>query len=152
MRSFALWLMLVLALPGLLLPAGVFWHVCRCVSMAPAERSCCAQHTAAPAPASTHATQSTSVAGCCCERGNLPPQRDDGTSASAPCGCTWILVGDDRADPAPLPVAPPPTMPPAEHCGWLPAPAPPAPSHRAWLAAANRPPPPDTWRSLPLRL
>jgi hypothetical protein len=153
MRAFLASLLLVLSLPGLVLPAGVQWHVCRCASIpglvgeAPTA-SCCTPDDA-PAPAA------------CCRHAGPRPADDrspgDGDErdgvARGVCGCTWVELGEDRPEPALPDHVPAPALPPAAPAALHPfalAPprgqAPTAPSFR------HRPPPPDSHRNLPLRL
>ncbi len=137
-------LLLLLMLPGLLLPAGVSLRVCLCPPATAGQPSCCGE---AAAPRS------------CCGHGERSPAGDpDGdpererTCGRGDCRCVWIQVPDDAQPTAPVPAlefatAPPPVFAAVAH---VPAAAPPA--HRRWPAADNRPPPPDRQPSLPLRL
>lgn len=162
MRSVPSLLLLLLMLPGLLLPAGALWHLCGCAEPMPARtRSCCASADAmATATATAKRTPPPSARVCC--QGKVAPtpsdeNRDDGDEpprASADdCACRWLPLGDDRPAPAPPGAGPQLALAP------LPARFPlslpitdriPPPDHR-WSVAATRPPP-DHERSLPLRL
>jgi hypothetical protein len=150
MRAVAATLLLLL-LPGLLLPAGLWWHVCRCEPLPTATHACCGPD--APADAGR--------AACCRHRRFVdaatpapqpgsPPQ-----AASDDCGCVWLEVPHSPQQPSPPEPAPPlpcalavagPARP------WrLPAPTLQA-QPRAHLVATSRPPPPPhRQRNLPLR-
>src|SRR5262245_10826198 len=145
MRSIVASLLLVLALPGLLLPAGIVWHFCRCAPRAttPA-RSCCHPATApAVEPEST-----------CCRGGARPDSPHDGVphARAHACGCVWLALPDlqqDRVLPdvaVPQPLA---TAPAIATIAWL-APREVAPAH-VWRRADIYHPPPDAHRNLPLR-
>ena len=148
MRPFVALLLLVLSLPGLVLPAGLWWHVCRCTRPMRAPEpaaTCCAGHTA---PTNTKS---------CCE-----PAMDDGDErrgepegerARAKCGCEWIAVADHR--PETLPTDPPLAFVPLPHRIVVRLDFDPQPPTRLRLVAVdanNRAPPPDHARNLPLRI
>jgi len=162
-------MLLLLLLPGLLLPPGLVLAVCQCrparattAGHGPASQaSCCADK---PVPI---------TATCCCSAADSngafgdEGDTDDGNSddgntddgntddglpqhRAKRCGCELRLP--DTEDPAPatewLPIAGPallshPVLP------WL---QPPQLLHRASLAVQVRPPPPDARRNLPLLL
>lgn len=149
MRSQAtLLLLLLLALPGLLLPAGTAWHRCGCAELLVERSSCCAHTAPREAP-------QRQPAGACCARG------DDQERSPAPvlradrCGCEWLPLAAEQPTPAPPePLTPPPSPP---LCCATPFELPPlrtAPAHQQpdRGAATTRPPPPDRHRTLPLRL
>ena len=96
-------LLLLMMLPGLVLPAGVIMRICKCTSMASAERaaihSCCAEVTPEPEP----------TASCCGNDHRRMPGPDttafkkgDGTSLRAfACKCQWVKVTDQQPDSTP---------------------------------------------------
>lgn len=150
----AAWFLLLLTLPGLLLPAGLLLHVCRCEALAArATATCCQPDTSAAASAERSQQD-------CCRRSPVAPAapREAGdagvpTNGADPCACVWVPAPETRQDQAPpdQPVA-------APELGVLRAPLellvwPASPPARNVLAAAVRaPPPPDHARNLPLRL
>lgn len=151
MRSLVALLTLLLALPGLLLPAGALWHLCGCAALERSVPSCCAS-AAAP---TTH--EVAPVRSCCASKAKTPAERpaerDETPSLRADdCGCEWIQLADEQPvrntpDPAPLLLALPPQP------AFVPALAAAATTRvQAWVVRASRPPPPDQQRSLPLRL
>jgi len=146
-------LLLLLVLPGLLLPAGFVLHVCRCAraadgTAAAPTRSCCAAHAATNPPA-----EATS----CCARARAGKSVDAalrGSHASRDdCACLWIKAPEHKPAPAPLgkgldarfealPVGSPTAVLMLADGG-----------HRCrWHRAESRPPPPDRHRNLPLLL
>lgn len=135
-------LLLLLVLPGLLLPAGVALRVCLCAWTTAEAPSCCAAHAQVAQPA-------------CCHHHEPAPAPDPGgerADARGDCHCLWIKAPDDRQPPAPLPaiavhIAPPPLV------GGITI-APPFVRHELHTCPAprSRPPPPDHQRNLPLRL
>ncbi len=137
-------LLLLLLLPGLLVPAGIALRWCRCEHPMTASRtaSCCA---AKPAP----------VKACCARRNTRPTDgSDEGAVArveQGKCRCVWIKAPDDRPDPTPPPDADPVAL-PAPLVAAIPSPAPPAsaPCDLAVTAACRAPP--DRARCLPLLL
>jgi hypothetical protein len=154
MRSLATTLLLLL-LPGLLLPAGLLLHICRCAETlsTPPAHDCCA-----PAATAVAAVDG----GSCCGHGTAasaptepqpvepPPDRPPAARARD-CGCVWVPLADDQPEPArpdPSPVAL--VEPPAP--GALVLPTPPAPVRPHAVHSAYGRPPPDHQRSLPLRL
>lgn len=143
MRRIAALLLLVL-LPGLLLPAGLWLHVCSCDTAASTVRTCCQASAARPEPQRT-----------CCHR----HVRRDAPACPQPsaqpddCGCTWVPLPDT---PTPKPPSMalwlPPCLPPPLLAIVTPPPAriePPA-VPRSMLRL--RAPPPGSDRNLPLRL
>jgi len=143
----SLLLLLLLALPGLLLPAGAAWHHCGCGERAPQRPSCCSD-------VAKHPVATQTVRACCrkapdAERAPLPVHTDER------CGCDWLPLADDRPAPRPPePLTPPTTEPLALASPFeLPAlrtfPASRLPNRGA---GTTRPPPPDRQRTLPLRL
>ena len=154
MRSLAPLLMLLLALPGLVLPAGFLWRVCRCAAATAgtaaatpdAPASCCAAHrieTPAPLP-------STCCAHCCRAENHGDPGAVQ--VAHRGCKCVWLKVPDHQ----PKPVLP--QQPPSPDLIAL---SPASPVVVQALADAGRrlpgfeiarPPPRDHHRSLPLLL
>jgi hypothetical protein len=151
MRSFVALLMLVLALPGLLLPAGALWHLCSCSAIERKEPSCCANR-AAPPP-----REAAPVRSCCASKAKTPAESPAGCDDTPrvladDCGCEWIPLADEqpvRNTPEPPPVLW--ALPPQP--AFAPTLAAAAPTCvQAWVVRASRPPPPDEQRSLPLRL
>jgi hypothetical protein len=155
MRSFLALLMLLLALPGLLLPTGALWHLCGCAAIERTLPSCCAK-AAAAAP-----REAAPVRSCCAKPAKASTAAPAGGAEDGDetphfraddCGCEWIPLADDqpvRQTPKPPPVLlalpPQPAFEPAQLAT--------APSRvQAWVVRASRPPPPDEQRSLPLRL
>jgi hypothetical protein len=140
MRRAAL-LLLLLVLPGLLLPAGSWLHVCRCaIPMAAQPAACCA---AAGDEAAPSCCGGTSV------RGPAP------ALAAEVCRCEWLALPDLGDEPATPPEAP------LEPAGPVALPAAPLalptavllPAHRRWSPRLQRPPPhPYACRNLPLRI
>lgn len=142
MRRAAL-LLLLLVLPGLLLPAGALWHVCGCaVPMSTSPAACCA-----PASVDEAATPS-----CCAG----PPAHSDVPALAADdCRCEWHALpdlGDDG------PAAPPtadttPAAPAAQRLAVAPLASAAPPIARVWSPRHQRPPPhPFAARNLPLRI
>lgn len=151
MRSFLALLMLLLALPGLLLPAGALWHLCGCAAVERTVPSCCAKAGA------TTPRQAAPVRSCCATKAKAPaesPSEGDETPhvRADDCGCKWIPLADDQPvrntpEPPPVLLALPPQP------AFTPTLAVATPSRvQAWVVRASRPPPPDERRSLPLRL
>lgn len=146
MRHAAAFLLLLL-LPGLLLPGGMLLHLCRCEpTPGAAPYACCQQAAAHPATAAPRA---------CCHRQPAGTPHDEAPRAEADrCGCQWLPLPETRDDPAP-PDLTPPLPGPMTHARepfavLLPTPL---PAHRSWQAADSRPPPaPTRERNLPLRL
>ncbi len=142
MRCAAAFLLLLL-LPGLILPAGMLLHVCRCAPRASAEtRSCCATEKQPERPA------------CCrAHRGERPraPASDE-PRFEARCGCTWVPMPEPRFEPFVPDLATIAAPARASHSvpivvDWTHCPPP-----RAWPTADCRPPPPHRERNLPLRV
>lgn len=143
MRSATL-LLLLLALPGLLLPAGAWLHVCGCAApMAATPSACCA-----PADAAPEAAERT----CCSAHGQ--PQRAP-RAADDDCRCEWIPLPDLGDEPSTPPTAP------NAHALLIIASSPRIavapdfvpPAHRRWSPRLQRPPPPPfACRNLPLRI
>lgn len=145
-------LLLLLVLPGLLLPAGFVLHVCLCAVAAagPADApqaDCCG---------ATRAQGARAHAGTCCHRisGGAPADDAPGPRASRDdCSCLWIQAPEHKPAPAPLGQAPDPRL-DAPLVGWAIA----VPGLAdggdllAWPCAESRPPPPDRHRNLPLLL
>ena len=136
--------LLLLLLPGLLLPAGLLLHVCRCAPppTAATAASCCS-HEAAAAPTER----------ACCSSSTAERGSDDDRPAlrSDDCGCLWVTITDDQPDPTrpePAPFAVPVALPGAN--SPLPASSP-RTSRSQHVVTATRPPP-GHQRSLPLRL
>jgi hypothetical protein len=148
------WLLLVLVLPGLSVPAGTLWHVCRCAKVAaPSAPSCCSHHAAS----ANDAPDDERASSCCrhaAPRDRADDRREgDPPTASAACGCIWVALGEDRPDPTPPQTPAPLLLPVAGFEVLLPRPhAAPAAPARAWSSTRIRPPPPDHARNLPLRL
>lgn len=136
-------LLLLLVLPGLLVPAGAWWHVCRCVVPMQAQpAACCAP-----------ATDATSTPSCCGSAAKPTPALP--TLADDDCRCEWLSLpelGDDFAA-APAPAAAPALAAPLR-CLAVVAPATTVPPRAfAWAARHQRPPPdPFAARNLPLRI
>lgn len=155
MRSFLALLMLLLALPGLLLPAGTLWHLCGCAAVERTVPSCCAK------AAATTPRETAPVRSCCAAKAKAPASKPGGHAedgdetphfAADDCGCEWIPLADDqpvRNTPKPPPVLlalpPQPAFEPALAAASR-------QRAQAWVVRASRPPPPDEQRSLPLRL
>lgn len=140
MRHAAL-LLLILVLPGLLLPAGFLLRICRCEPV-PTVAACCAAH-AEPAE----------HAGCCRHAQRPPAFPDDGlprTHADG-CGCIWLTLPAERPDPAP-PGSDPLLAPAPAPLRIEPLPAPPTVVRTVVPRSQHVRPPPDHQRSLPLRL
>lgn len=96
MRSLATLLVLLLCLPGLVLPAGFLLRICRCAAAAAntaAAPACCAAHAAAT-PAAESCT-------CCQHCGRAKDRSDHGAVhvASRPCKCVWVRVPDHQPKP-----------------------------------------------------
>lgn len=132
-------LLLLLLLPGLVLPAGLLLRLCRCER--PREPASCCQ-VAAAEPS------------CCRHADPAPPAPAPGApdEAIAPrCGCTWLQLGPDHPEPQRSDAAPvelPSALPTA--AATLPEPV--AAIDRAPTAWSWCRPPPDHGRTLPLRL
>jgi hypothetical protein len=138
-------LLLMLMLPGLLLPAGVVLHVCLCAWAASDAPTCCAAHG------------DVTPRSCCVHHRARAAKQDteqggERTDARGNCHCVSVQAPDDRPLPAPVPpvamhvAAPPPA-------GAI-AIAPPVAQHelRTFPLPHCRPPPPGRHRNLPLRL
>ncbi len=138
MRSFATLLLLLLALPALVLPAGLWLHVCRCLTpVRDAALACCAVHSA-PEAAPT----------CC---GSRKPTDDGSPLRVVPkCGCEWIALADDRPDSSPPEPAALPTTTAATTVVAFVLRAEAMPPHPAWARTTSRAPP-GQQRNLPLR-
>src|SRR5262245_36622563 len=97
MRSFATLLVLLLALPGLVLPAGFLLPICRraaaAASTAAATPACCAAHARA-----TPATRSST---CCQHRCPREERGDHGPVqvTSRSCKCVLVKVPDHQPKP-----------------------------------------------------
>lgn len=153
-------LLLLMMLPGLVLPAGVLMRICKCASMASAEHaavhSCCANHSCCAMVTPEHQP----TAGCCGNDHRGMPGLDtpafnkgDGASLRAvACKCQWVQITDQQPDSTtpqfsfPFGGVPPPiataVLLPSLDCDAL----------IPWPAAETRPPPPDHARNLPLLL
>lgn len=142
MRRAAL-LLLLLVLPGLLLPAGARWHVCGCaVPMSAQPSACCAPAAATPdAPPS-----------CCAGK---PARGAPPALAANDCRCEWRALPDLGDDgPATPPTADAaPAAPVALQFAVAPLAIAAPPIARAWSPRHQRPPPhPFAARNLPLRI
>ena len=154
MRTLAL-LLLLLSLPGLLVPAGFALHWCHCgdpATTANAQASCCA---AEPERTPESAPRRCCHGGCCGTTAATGPDggedaHESGTPCDGHCTCTTLLTPGHKPDP----MAP-------GHAGMPPMALPAAgvapiflPIHFAasWHTTATRPPPPDRERTLPLLL
>ena len=146
MRQVAVLLLLLLA-PGLLTPAGLWLHVCRCEALGQLTRTCCHASAGAttPSPART----------CCQHR-----QRSEAPVPAAPeaqgddCGCTWEPIGNGPEPATPPKVfVRPPALPP-QPTFVLASSLRLAPTTTALRIAPRlrAPPPPHAHRNLPLRL
>ncbi|HEU4419933.1 MAG TPA: hypothetical protein VFT55_13455 [Planctomycetota bacterium] len=150
--------MLLLALPGLVLPAGFLWRICRCAvanantaAATPgqadgATASCCAAHPVA----TTTVPPST-----CCQHCCLYEHRSDHGAVqvtSRSCKCVWVKVPDHQPKPvlpqqvpdpdvADLPLASATVVPPLADTGC-----------RLPRFEVARPPPRDHHRNHPLLL
>lgn len=137
-------LLLLLVLPGLLVPAGAWWHVCRCVVPMQAQpAACCAPVLAAESAPS------------CCGNAVKPTQATLPALADDDCRCEWLSLpdlGDDFAA-APAPADAPTLAPPLRRLAVV-APTAIAPLRAcAWPPRHQRPPPdPFAARNLPLRI
>lgn len=140
MRPAAL-LLLMLVLPGMLLPAGFLLRICRC-EPAPVAAACCAAH-ADPTP--HH--------GCCRHADRAPAPVDDGLDRAQAdgCGCIWLTLPAERPDPAP-PGSDPLLAPPPAPMRIAPLPPLPTAVTAPMPRSLQVRPPPDHQRSLPLRL
>lgn len=140
-------LLLLLLLPGLILPGGMLLHLCRCEPTPGAEpRACCQQAAAHPATTNPRA---------CCHRQPTGTPHDEAPRADDDrCGCQWLPLPETRDDPAPPDLTSPLTGPTARALEPVEVlPPTPLPAWRAWQAADSRPPPaPSPGRNLPLRL
>lgn len=150
MRSLSI-LLLLLMLPGLLLPGGAVFDFCECLLAAPPATAV----ATAPIAGSIAGPIAGSIAGsvCCCPSG---ARDDDAGNAACPaccehCTCASVSVPDDAPDPLPPPPPPgfdlaPPTVAPITFV-W-----PPATTLRLRPELATVRPPPDQQRNLPLLL
>ena len=149
MRSKAsLLLLLLLALPGLLLPAGTVWHRCGCAQLLVERSGCCAHAT-------PRATCERPPARACCKAGNDLERSPTPTLQADRCGCSWLPLAEDQPTPTPpesLPLPPSPLLACAAAFELPPLRAPRANRLPERGAATTRPPPPDHHRTLPLRL
>jgi len=137
-------LLLLLVLPGLLVPAGAWLHVCRCVvPMQAVSEACCApaaEFEAAPsccgdtAKPTRAALPALAADDCRCEWLSLPDLGDDGAAAPAPSDASTLAPPLRRlAVVAPAAIVPP--------------------RARSWTPRHQRPPPdPFAARNLPLRI
>ncbi|MBL8747814.1 MAG: hypothetical protein JNK78_01545 [Planctomycetes bacterium] len=95
-------LLLLLLLPGLLVPAGIALRWCRCEHPMTGAASCCA-------------TKAAPMRSCCEKRSTRPTNVGDTAVVAAKehgkCRCTWIKAPDDRPDPTPPPAADPVALP-----------------------------------------
>lgn len=149
MRSQAtLLLLLLLALPGLLLPAGAAWHHCGCGERAPQRPSCCSD--AAPGKKATQPIRA------CCRKAPDAERAPSPVLTGECCGCDWLPLADDQpTTPRPPEPLTPPTTEPLALASPFELPAlrtPPASRLPSRGAGTTRPPPPDHHRTLPLRL
>ena len=154
MRSFATLLVLLLALPGLLLPAGFLWRICHCAvanantaAATPSETaSCCAAH-----PVATPTTPPST----CCRHCGLYEQRSDHGAVqvmSRTCKCVWVKVPDHQPKPVLPQHVPSPDVAaqPATSPGVVPVLA--DTGRRLPRCEVARPPPRDQHRNHPLLL
>jgi len=153
MRSFVALLTLLLALPGLLLPAGALWHLCGCAERGLPAQSCCVRAAEASAPTPVLANEAQPVRSCCAGKTKEPRGDETPQLVADDCGCEWLPIADDQPvgntpePPQPLLLALPPQP------AFAPALVIAATTRvQAWVVRASRPPPPDEQRSLPLRL
>ena len=155
MRSLATLLVLMLALPGLVLPAGFLLRICRCSaaasSAAAAASGSCAAHSCCATPVGKPATPPATCCQHCC---TTEDRSDHGPVQVAPrgCKCVWVKVPDHQPKPAP------PQQPPSPDVQAL---SPSTTGVIPVLADAGRklptfevarPPPRDHHRNLPLLL
>jgi hypothetical protein len=144
-------MLLLLMLPGLLLPAGASLQVCLCAwHGVPANAGCRAEATAETAPATgcPHCRARRPDAG---DAGTVPGEQQQRLTQRAPCHCVVVDVPDDAlqvAPEAPQHASPAPLAAPLPAVAALPL-AVAAPRH--WPPAHDRPPP-GHQRNLPLRL
>jgi len=137
-------LLLLLVLPGLLVPAGAWWHVCRCVVPMDAQPAACC----APAPTAEAASSCCSSAAKS-NRLALPAVADDD------CRCEWLALPDLGNDGAAAPPADPAPLaaPLLRRLAAVPSIALVPPATNVWSARHQRPPPdPFAARNLPLRI
>jgi hypothetical protein len=150
MRSFATLLVLLLCLPGLVLPAGFLLRICHCAAVASntaaAIPACCAAHAVA-----TPAIRSSTCCQHCCR---AKERSDHGAVhlASRACKCVWVKVPDHQPKPVLPQQAPSPdviALPPASA-----AVVPPLAGAGRRLPSFEvaRPPPRDHHRNHPLLL
>jgi hypothetical protein len=136
-------LLLLLVLPGLLLPAGARWHVCGCAAPMSAQPAACC----APSSIDEAATPS-----CCA---GAPARSDVPALAADDCRCEWRALpdlGDDGPTASP-PSDAAPALPPQLRLAIAPWTVVAPPALRAWSARQQRPPPhPFAARNLPLRI
>jgi hypothetical protein len=142
--------LLLLMLPGLLLPAGLLLRLCRCAEAAVAVASCCAVRGPSQAQACCAAHEPTAAA----DARSAPGERGDVPVAAStrPCGCVWIAPNEHKPDPAPPDVVAPAAPPLLPIAAVAVPPSAARPSHHTPPAEPARPPPPDRRRNLPLRL
>jgi hypothetical protein len=150
MRSFATLLVLLLCLPGLVLPAGFLLRICHCAAVAAATA------TATPACCAAHAVTSpaTQPSTCCqhCRHGAV--RSDNGPVQVTPrsCKCVWLKVPDHQPKPVLPQQAPSPdvlALPPASAADVQ---ALADAGHRLPRFEVARPPPRDHHRNPPLLL
>lgn len=137
-------LLLLLCLPGLVLPAGLRLRWCLCASVVVTNggpRSCCKPAAEATTPP------------CCRHHERTPGGQDERlpVASDGRCGCTWLQVPEHKPEPAPPDVATSPflDLPPLLVAFVPPAPS---PSHRVVPDAIAYHPPPGHARNLPLLL
>lgn len=139
MRHVAVLLLLLLG-PGLLLPAGLRLHVCRCPAAPVPAPSCCHAPAAAATPS-------------CCQR---TPTRPDSTPTAGvdDCGCQWLPLPERRGDADQPDLGLPQAAPALPARAIAPAPSFPLVATTTVSAtnAPRAPPPPGRHRNLPLRL
>jgi hypothetical protein len=140
-------LLLLLLLPGLVLPAGMLLRICLCEpAVGSAVSGCCAPSTPEPAERA------------CCSRGagesseRLPDEPGSSARPAHACRCLWLQLGEEQPDPER------PRTENAPSFALLPGPEGPAPALPAELRVGRAVrerivrPPPDHQRTLPLLL
>jgi hypothetical protein len=146
-------LLLLLLLPGLLLPPGLVLAVCPCQAMAAIAGACCASSEAVATATCCAERQPTCCASPSSPRPGDPQPASGGdapTHRAKPCGCELRLPeAEDQAQAADATAFAVPALLVCTTPPWL---QPPTPRRAPTLAAQVRPPPPDARRSLPLLL
>src|SRR5262245_30981260 len=110
MRSSATLLVLLLCLPGLVLPAGFLLRICRCAvaaaNTAAATPDCCAAHACcATQPVATPVPLPSTCCAHCCPGNNLG-EPGAVQVAHRGCKCVWLKVPEHQPKPV-LPQQPP---------------------------------------------